>query len=54
MSSHPHVVVLVASTFCAALLMTLSGIHKSLLDWKQRNRLCPSCGRQLRSGCICR
>ena len=45
---------LFASTFCVALLMTLSGIHKSLLGWKNGRRQCPSCGRQLRSGCTCR
>jgi len=54
MSFDPHVFGLFASTFCVALLMTLSGIQKSLLSWKQRRRFCPSCGRQLRSGCICR
>jgi hypothetical protein len=54
MSLSPHVFGLFASTFCVALLMTLSGIQKSLLDWKLRRRHCPSCGRLLRSGCICR
>jgi hypothetical protein len=50
----PHIVGLIASTFCVALLMALSGIEKSALDWKSRRRSCPSCGRQLRSGCSCR
>jgi hypothetical protein len=53
-SLDPHVFGLFASTFCVALLMTLSGIHKSLLGWKNGRRQCPSCGRQLRSGCTCR
>jgi len=56
MSLGPHVLGLFGSTFCVALLMTLSGIHKSLLGWKNGRRYCPSCGRQLRSGsgCNCR
>jgi len=56
MSLGPHVLGLFASTFCVALLMTLSGIQKSLLGWKNGRRYCPSCGRQLRSGsgCNCR
>jgi hypothetical protein len=54
MSAGPHAVALFASTFCIALLMTLSGIQKSLLTWKNGRRYCHSCGRQLRSGCSCR
>jgi hypothetical protein len=54
MSLDPHVLGLFASTFCVALLMTLSGIQKSTLDWKNRRRHCPSCGRTLASGCRCR
>jgi hypothetical protein len=54
MSPDPHTLGLFVSAFCVALLMTLSGIQKSVLDWKNRRRHCPACGRQLRSGCICR
>jgi len=54
MSLDPHVLGLFASTFCVALLMTLSGIQKSTLDWKNRRRHCPSCGRTQASGCRCR
>jgi hypothetical protein len=54
MSLDPHVVGLMASTVCIALLMALSGIEKSALEWKPRRRICQSCGRQLRSGCSCR
>jgi hypothetical protein len=54
MSVDPHVLALLASTFSAAVLMTLSGIHKSVLGWKNERRYCHSCGRQLRSGCTCR
>jgi len=26
-------------------LMVVSGIHKSMLEWRRSRRLCPSCGR---------
>jgi hypothetical protein len=54
MAPDPHALALFASTFCVALLMALSGMQKSVLDWKNRRRMCPSCGRRLNSGCICR
>jgi hypothetical protein len=54
MSADPHVLGVFASTFCIALLMTLSGMQKSFLAWKNGRRYCHSCGRQLRSGCTCR
>jgi NADH pyrophosphatase NudC (nudix superfamily) len=54
MALDPHLLGLFISTICVALLMMLSGIHKSALDWKQRRRFCPSCGRLLNSGCTCR
>jgi hypothetical protein len=50
----PHVVAIFALTFGVAILMALSGIQKSALEWKNRRRICPSCGRDLRSGCACR
>jgi hypothetical protein len=53
MALDPHVVGLFASTVCVALLMALSGIQKSALEWKQR-RQCPTCGRDVRSRCACR
>jgi hypothetical protein len=28
-------------------LMILSGVQKSLLEWRQRRRTCPSCGRHI-------
>jgi NADH pyrophosphatase NudC (nudix superfamily) len=54
MGRDPHVLEAFVSTFSVALLMTLSGMQKSVLDWKNRRRHCPSCGRRLRSGCTCR
>jgi hypothetical protein len=54
MAIDPHALALVVTTLCAGVLMTFSGLQKSALDWKNRRRLCPSCGRRLNSGCICR
>jgi hypothetical protein len=34
--------------------MAFAGIQKSALEWKHRREICPSCGRDLRSGCACR
>jgi hypothetical protein len=53
MALEPHTIGLIGSTLGAALLMMLAGVQKSALEWRQRRRLCPSCGRDLRSGCAC-
>jgi hypothetical protein len=53
MSGDPHTLGMVVSTFGVAVLMMLTGVKKSALEWRQRRRLCPSCGRDLRSGCAC-
>jgi hypothetical protein len=46
--------VLMISTMGIGILMMLSGIQKSVLDWKHRGRTCPSCGRVIRNrGCGC-
>ncbi len=36
---------LITLTMGVGYLMVLSGVGKSMLDWKRR-RTCPSCGRQ--------
>jgi hypothetical protein len=41
----PQMAMLFAVTSGVGYLMVLSGVGKSLLDWKRR-RHCPSCGRQ--------
>jgi hypothetical protein len=51
----PQLAVFVASTTGIGYLMIVSGVHKSLLEWKHRNRVCPACGRQIRArscGCM--
>jgi hypothetical protein len=54
MSLDPHVAVLLLSTTAAGLLMSIAGLRKNGLEWRQRRRICPSCGRELRrSVCAC-
>jgi len=43
----PHVITLAAATLGAGWLMTKAGLAKSALEFKQRRRVCPSCGRRI-------
>jgi NADH pyrophosphatase NudC (nudix superfamily) len=46
--------ILMISTTGIGFLMMLSGVQKSLLDWRRRGRTCPACGRQIRNRtCSC-
>jgi NADH pyrophosphatase NudC (nudix superfamily) len=46
---------MIISTAAAGLLMALAGVGKNGLEWRQRRRICPSCGRELRGNvCACR
>ena len=47
MSLDPHVAVLLLSTTAAGLLMSIAGLRKNGLEWRQRRRICPSCGREI-------
>jgi hypothetical protein len=50
----PNVAVLLISSTAAGFLMALAGVHKSALEWRNRRRVCPSCGRRLERGtCTC-
>ncbi|MEX2644654.1 MAG: hypothetical protein WD249_00160 [Gaiellaceae bacterium] len=48
----PQLAAAFAVTTGVGFLMLVSGVHKSLLEWR-RGRLCPSCGRRL-DGPVCR
>jgi len=50
----PHLFGLAFGTLGVGILMALTGIKKSALEWRQRREICPSCGRDLRSRCACR
>jgi len=50
----PHLVALLATTSGVCFLMAISGVQKSMLEWKRRRRICPSCGQELRGrSCAC-
>ncbi len=53
MTLDPDLAVLFATTTAAAFLMMLAGVQKRALDWRQRRRVCPSCGRRI-EGRTCR
>jgi NADH pyrophosphatase NudC (nudix superfamily) len=44
----PQLAALIAATTGAGLLMVFSGVFKSVLEWRNRGRFCPSCGREIR------
>jgi hypothetical protein len=55
MAVEPHLAVLIISTAAAGLLMALAGVGKNGLEWRQRRRICPSCGHEVRGNvCACR
>jgi hypothetical protein len=45
----PHVTIAAVSTLGAAWLMIKAGLAKSALEHRQRRRVCPSCGKVIRS-----
>jgi hypothetical protein len=55
MSLDPHMAALLLSTTAAGLMMSIAGLRKNGLERRQRRRICPSCGHELRgSVCACR
>jgi hypothetical protein len=53
MGLDPHVAAMVVASTCVGLCMALAGVGKNALEWRLRERTCPSCGR-LRRDCRCR
>ena len=50
----PHNAVLLATSSGVGFLMAMAGVGKSALEWRQRRRTCPSCGRRIEHGvCNC-
>jgi recombinational DNA repair protein RecR len=49
----PQLAAAFAVTTGIGFLMLVSGVHKSLLEWRNRRRHCPSCGRIV-DGRVCR
>jgi NADH pyrophosphatase NudC (nudix superfamily) len=51
----PQLAAVFAVTTGVGFLMMLAGVQKSLLEWRQRRRTCPSCGRRIHGRtCGCR
>jgi hypothetical protein len=48
----PELAALFAATTGVGFLMMWAGVQKSLLEWRQRRRPCPSCGREI-EGRVC-
>jgi hypothetical protein len=49
----PHLAA-IAVTTGVCLMMAVSGIQKSVLEWRRRRRVCPACGREVRGrACGC-
>jgi uncharacterized protein (TIGR03382 family) len=53
MTFDPHVVALIIAASGVGFLMTWAGLGKNALEWRRRDRFCPSCGRAQRD-CRCR
>jgi NADH pyrophosphatase NudC (nudix superfamily) len=54
MTLDSHVLALLVITTAIGFLMVASGIHRSALEWRNRSRFCPSCGRRIeRRTCGC-
>jgi formate dehydrogenase maturation protein FdhE len=49
MTLDPHTAVLAVSTLGVGWLMVTAGLQKSALERRQRRRICPSCGREIRA-----
>ena len=49
----PNIALLAVVTCGIGYLMVLAGVRKSALEWKRRQRICPSCGRTIEAR-VCR
>jgi NADH pyrophosphatase NudC (nudix superfamily) len=44
-----HMAMLAILTVGIGWMMMTAGLQKSALEWRQRRRICPSCGREMRA-----
>jgi ribosomal protein L37AE/L43A len=47
MELDPSIAIIAVVTMGVGYVMTVAGIHKSVLEWRRRDRICPSCGRAI-------
>jgi hypothetical protein len=54
MEIDPNIAFIAVVTMGVGYVMTVAGIRKSVLEWRRRDRICPSCGRAIiASVCKC-
>ena len=49
MELDPNTTLLAIVTLGVGYLMVVSGLHKSMLEWRRSERKCPSCGRAVQA-----
>jgi len=49
MELDPHIAIITIVTMGVGYVMALAGVHKSALEWRRRDRICPSCGRTIKA-----
>ena len=47
MTMNLHIAMLVIVSIGIGWMMMTAGVQKSALEWRQRRRICPSCGRHM-------
>jgi hypothetical protein len=47
MTLNLHIAMLALITVGIGWMMLQAGVQKSALEWRQRRRICPSCGREI-------
>jgi formate dehydrogenase maturation protein FdhE len=47
MTLNLHIALLAILTIGIGWVMMTAGLQKSALEWRQRRRVCPSCGREM-------
>jgi len=47
MTLNLHIAMVAVLTLGVGWMMMSAGLQKSALEWRQRRRICPSCGRQI-------
>ena len=49
MTLNLHIALLAILTIGIGWMMMTAGVQKSALEWRQRRRVCPSCGREIQA-----
>jgi hypothetical protein len=49
MTMNLHIAMLAVLTVGIGWVMMTAGLQKSALEWRQRRRVCPSCGREMQT-----